>query len=62
MYYPHQFAIAVQDDRLRTAERRRLVHAAAREAAAAQGARHRRSTRRDIVRAFRPRAVAAANQ
>lgn len=61
MYVPHQFAMAIQDDRLQTAERRRLAQAAGREANA-QGGRPRRSPRQGIVRAFRPRAVATVSQ
>lgn len=61
MYIPHRFAIDIQDERLRTAERRRLGQAAAREAGAgdARGARSRRGPWRHGVLALRPRAVAA---
>jgi hypothetical protein len=58
MYIPYQLATSIQDDRLRTAERRRLGRPAREQGA--RGARFGRSTRRDIVRAFRPRGTAAA--
>jgi hypothetical protein len=61
MYVPHQLAIAIQDDRLQSAQRHRLARAATREAHARAG-RPRRSPRQGIVQAFRPRAAAAVSQ
>ena len=61
MYVPHQFAIAIQHDRLQTAQRPRLAKAATREAHA-QAGRPRRSPRQGVVQALRPRATAAVSQ
>ena len=57
MYIPYQLATSIQDDRLRTADRRRLGLPAREQDA--RGTRFGRSMRRDIVRAFRPRGTAA---
>jgi hypothetical protein len=64
MCMPHQFLIAIENERLRDLERRRLLQEARREAAAARRARQagRHDTRlgRRLVQAFGRRAASRA--